>query len=251
MVTRNRATHRFCMSFAMVMAVGAAPGLAWGQSTLDDDPAPKVTIEDLEGQEEDLEKARLGVGVRFRGNYLPAGAFELFVEEAPGGLFQPGFSVDFVRRKRNFELVAGIGYDRIRTKDGFWLEKGDEPPFNGTPDEIVFDGFGWISVEMMFIWHAVLHEKLFLRYGAGFGLGIMLGEVLQTDSTCTSAATSSCTPITSGAGQIDDPADVFPVYPIINLRTGLQYRPTDDVSINIDLGLRDTLFFGGGVEYFF
>jgi len=250
MFTQPRATRRFCSSFAVIVALVTSSALARAQTVLDDDPTPKVTVEDLEGKKEELEKARLGIGIRGRFNFIPRGEFELFVDEAPGGLFEPGFSIDFVRRKKDFELVAGIGYDRLRTDDGMWLEKGDQPPLQ-SPDFVEFDGFGWISVEMLFMWHAALHEKVFLRYGAGFGLGIMLGDVLQTDTTCTGAQTSTCTPITSGAGQIRDPADIFPVYPIINLRAGLQFRPTEDMAINLDIGLRDAFVGGLGVEYFF
>lgn len=234
-------------AFFAFFAVVAVPGQAHGQAALDDDELKAPPIPD---ELEETEKVRYGAG--FRGHYLffPKGGIELFVEEAAGGLSSTGFALDFVRRKGDFELVAGLGYASIRTEEGLFLEKGDEPPAE-SPDLVEYDGFGWITAEVLFMWNAALHEMFSLRYGAGFGLGIMVGEVLKTDTVCAGASTSTCTPITSGPGEIDNPADVFPVYPVISLRGGAQFRPTKDIAINFDLGLRTAFFAGFGFEYFF
>ena len=244
--TARRCTRIACVSAFLLSLLGSTIP-AFAQSAVDDDDispvAPKAELVTVD-------PVRYGVGLRTRMMWIPKGEIELFLEEAPSGMLEPGFAIDFVRRKGNFELVAGLGYDRIRTDDGVFLEKGDLPPAQ-TPDYVEFDGLGWITAEVLFMWHLPVHEIISLRYGAGFGLGLVVGEALQTDTTCTSQFTSSCTRITGGAGQIDDPADIFPVFPVVNLRAGAQVRPTPDMAINLDFGLRTAFFFGLGVEYFF
>lgn len=215
--------------------------------------APRAVSADSEEADASLaasaETPRYGAGLRFRYIFVPKGFIELFTEEAPSGLGEPGFAVDFVRRKGDFELTLGLGYDRIRTDDGLWLEKGDQPPAEA-PDFVRYDGLGWITAEALFMWNYALHDKFALRYGAGVGLGVIIGDALQTDTTCTGSSTATCTPITAG-GQVDDPADIFPVWPVISVRGGAQIRPTPELAINIDLGLRTVPFVGFGVSYLF
>ncbi|MBT8492303.1 MAG: hypothetical protein KJO07_04520 [Deltaproteobacteria bacterium] len=246
MAQRTRSLRRNFAALALVVTLGL-PSLAQAQAALDDDglPTPAAAADAV-----DPEAPRYGVQVRGRFMFLPKGLVEIAVDEAPSGMFEPGFGVDFIRRKGNFELVVGFGYDRIRTDEGLFLEKGDQPPAE-SPDYVVFDGLGWITGEVLFMWHTQLHEMVHLRYGGGFGLGLIVGDALQTDTVCTGASTSTCTPITSGPGQIDDPADIFPIWPVVNFRGGVQVRPNDDITINFDLGLRTAFFFGMSAGYYF
>jgi len=237
------------LAFVLLITALGTTRSAGAQVTDDDGLTPSAPVPAAEA-ELGADAVRYGIALRTRLMWVPRSEIELFVKEAPSGMLKPGFGVDFVRRKGNFELVAGLGYDGIGTDDGFYLEKGDTPPAQ-TPDYVRFDGLGWITAEVLFMWHVPLHEMVSLRYGAGFGLGYVVGDALQTDTTCTSQFTSSCTRITGGGGQIDDPADIFPVFPVVNLRAGAQVRPTKDVAINFDLGLRTAFFFGLGAEYFF
>ena len=195
-----------------------------------------------------------GVGLRLRGVFEPAFMMNLFVEEqTSGGMFHPGFGLELNRRKGEFELVLGLEYENVSPDDGYWLEKGDDGVSPGQfPDFVEFDGLSWFTADLTFMFHTLMSEKVAFRYGAGFGLGIVFGDALQTDSTCTGPNfDEQCTPITGGGGQINDPADIPPVFPVVNLILGAQFRPSKKVSINVEGGLRTLFFFGISGTYYF
>jgi hypothetical protein len=195
-----------------------------------------------------------GVGLRLRGVFEPAFMMNLFVEEqTSGAMFHPGFGLELNRRKGDFELVLGFEYENVSPDDGYWLEKGDDGVSPGQyPDFIDFDGLSWFTTDLTFMFHSAMSEKVAFRYGAGFGLGIVFGDALQTDSTCTGTDfDNDCTPITGGGGQIDDPADIPPVFPVVNLILGMQFRPSRSVSINVETGIRTLFFFGLSGTYYF
>ena len=242
--------------FCLIVACGwlfANPAAA--QSTLDDDGAPQPAVKEPQVTQPALGEpvAEYGIGVRGFLMITPKFLLEAFFEEVPSGGLNPGFALEFVRRKGEFELAVGLGYNPLSTDDGPYLEKGDDPAIPGqTPDFTEFDGFGWITADVLFMWHKPLHEKVSLRYGAGIGLGIMVGNILQTDTTCTNSNTASCTPIMQGqAGEFRAESDTPPVFPVVNLVGGIQFKPIPKLAINVETGLRTTLFVGTKVAYFF
>jgi hypothetical protein len=265
--------------FGLVVAVSLASAAgsmssAWAQG---DDPAgddddsgaeeaaPKEGIEG--GGFDDYETAEAkkkaeiepeyGLGVRVRTVFVPKPILELFVEEASGGVFQPGFGLELSRRKGNFELVLGLEYESLSPDDGFWLDKGDDPNDpEETPDFLEFNDLAWVTADIAFIFNAALTESLSFRYGAGLGIGVVLGEVLQTDSTCTPGTDDiqeDCTPDQTGAPgrQLNDPADLPPVFPVVDLIVGLQFRPIDKLTLNVETGIRTVGFFGVSSTYYF
>ncbi|HET6610611.1 MAG TPA: hypothetical protein VFG83_01415 [Kofleriaceae bacterium] len=195
-----------------------------------------------------------GVGLRLRQVYVPEALIELFVEDASSGVSHTGFGGEVIRRHGNFELSLGIEYEHINPDDGLWLEKGDTPGEPGeSPDFVEFDGFGWVDADVTFAWHKPINDVLAFRYGAGFGLGIIFGDVLQTDTLCQPGGNiNSCDPVESGAqGQYKDNADLPPVFPVINLLAGLQLRPVENLTIDIEVGLRSVAYAGTTVAYYF
>jgi hypothetical protein len=92
-----------------------------------------------------------------------------------------------------------------------------------------------------------------LRYGGGFGLGVLLGDVLQTDAICTGRNVNDpgvCM-VDPNAAQVNEPADVPPVFPVINVVGGVQFRPMPQLLINLELGLRTAPYLGLGTQYLF
>ena len=229
--------------FLSILLCFAGSGLAHAEEEVEDADA-EVT--------ENEAPVEYGVAVRGLAQITPKFMLELFWDEVPSGGLNPGFAVDFLRRRGNFEIAAGLGYGTLSTDDGLYLEKGDEPP-GETPDFTEFDGFGWVTLEVNFMWTKALHEMFALRYGAGIGLGIMLGDILQTDTTCTGTQTSSCTPVTQGGGgvQFQEPADTPPVFALVNVIGGVQIKPIPKLTINIDAGIRTSFFAGMSVGYYF
>lgn len=194
-----------------------------------------------------------GVGLRLRGVFEPAFMMNLFVEEqTSGGMFHPGFGLELNRRKGNFELVLGFEYENLSPDDGYWLEKGDDGVTPGQfPDFIDFDGLSWFTTDLTFMFHTPMSESVAFRYGAGFGLGIVFGDALQTDQVCSGPDFETQCMDAPGGEQVDDPADIPPVFPVVNLILGTQFRPSRKVSINIETGIRTVFFFGLSGTYYF
>jgi hypothetical protein len=194
-----------------------------------------------------------GVGARLRWIFVPRGLIELFLADAASGVGSPGFGLEAVRRKGDLEIALGLEYESLSPADGFYREKGgDDSPgsVSAKTDFTEFDGFSWLTLDATIVLHRQLAPKFFLRYGAGLGFGILLGEVRQTDAICTSAdVADDCVAATSG--QVDDPADTPPVFPVVNLLVGGQYRHDDKLSFNLELGLRTVFYTGVGATYYF
>jgi hypothetical protein len=260
-MSRRRAR---CPEIVALLAVLAAAAPAAGQEVDDEDPAPPADPESAESEGFDdyarptgAPFADWGVGLRLRYVFLPKGMIELFLEEVPSGVGHGGIGIEATRRKGDFEMSFGLEYESLAPDDGFFREKGggDDPAsVSADTDFTEFDGFGWVTLDATFVFHNPLNDKFALRYGAGFGLGIITGRVLQTDSTCTSTnIQEDCTAITNpGPGNdFKKEADVPPVFPVVSLLVGAQYRATDKISVNLEVGLRTIFYTGIGATYFF
>jgi hypothetical protein len=199
--------------------------------------------------------ATVGIGVRMRYIFLPQSVLELFLGHATS-LSSYAFGGEVIRRKGNLDIAFGVEYANLSPSDGLYLEKNRNPANSSDyPDFVHFDGFGMISVDGTFIWHTDLTPWMSFRYGAGVGIGFLVGDIDKQKATCGSTTTT---------GQLDDPsvcpvtpgtvvrkADYPPVVPIVNLLLGLRIKLHDEVSLNVEAGFRDVFFVGGGIGYFF
>ncbi|HWO25953.1 MAG TPA: hypothetical protein VNO30_44775 [Kofleriaceae bacterium] len=212
-----------------------------------------------------------GVGFRLRSVRAPKGLLELFVESAPGGVSNVGLGVDFVRRRGNLELQLGFEYERIEPKEGVWIQSntnvaaGDEADFILSPKHNNNESLSWITAEFTFINHAEITKNFAIRYGGGAGIGILRGSLGRYDVFCNGATNADpepgCVPPAppfNGTGQFggDTPGEIVkynlpPVFPVVNAILGVQIRPFDKMTINIEGGLRTFPFFGVSGGYFF
>lgn len=192
-----------------------------------------------------------GVGVRARYAGLPRGVLELFVDEASSGVAHPGIGLELIRRRGGFELSLGFEVESLSPEDGLWLDKGDTPP-GETPDLVEFDDFGWVTVDLSVIWHTPVHDRVALRYGGVLGVGVLRGDILRTDTTCTGATTDTCTPIAGpGQGRYREAEDLPPVVPVIGALVGAQYRPVDNLALSVEAGMRSVAYAGTSLYYVF
>jgi hypothetical protein len=250
---------------------------AWAQAALDDDKsatpptsgAPPATDTSGAAHKSDVE---YGIGFRLRNVRIPRGEIELFVEKAgDSGISNVGFGLDLTRRRNNIELQLGIEYEHVNPSEGVYIESnknvanGDEADFVLSPDHSNHQ-LGWLTFEFTFLGHAKIANNLFVRYGAGGGLGIVLGELRHYDVVCVGAtnemAEPGCVPNVApftGNGQPGDGKATFeivkyklpPVFPVLNGIIGLQFRPMPKLTVNVEGGLRTFLFFGVSSSYFF
>lgn len=199
----------------------------------------------------DPEAPRHGIGLRLRYVFVPKGLIELFVEEAPSGMGNGGFGLDYIYRKKQFEFSVGFEYDALSPDDGYFVERGGSPLKLGTTDFIEFDGLSWFTIDAAFVFHKPLSELVSLRYGGGFGFGIVRGEILETDAVCIGDDTQTeCSPI-GGGGQQQEKQDFFRFPPVFNALAGVQLTPGDNLAINLEVGLRTVFYTGVGAQYFF
>lgn len=205
--------------------------------------------------------AQYGLGVRARYVTIPNFMLEWFLAHATSMQSFTAVGAEVVRRRGNFDLVVGLEYDAIAPQEGLYQEKGDSlvacgPPTGDEsqcPDFVTGEDLALLGADISFLWHLKVHPLVQLRYGAGIGIGVVLGEVEQHDRVC---------PSETSLGDLDDPkacrdimqvknADIPPVVPIVNLLVGARFQLHDQISLNIEGGFRDMFFFGGGVNYLF
>lgn len=242
------ACRRFVTLAAAALALGAGAAVAHAQAALDDDDSssPSTTTSTAVATGE---KTNVGVGFRLRNVRVPQGLIEVFVQRAPGGASNVGFGLEVSRRKGQFEVQLGLEYEKISIDKGIWVENGDNIPTD-EPDYVEFDNFGWVTAELSFLYHTPIIPQLSVRYGGGAGIGVLTGDVLRTDYRCTTASLDSCMESPT-AENVKKPYDLPPVMLVVNAIVGVQIRPTDEIFINVEGGLRTIPFFGTTAGYYF
>lgn len=237
---------------AVVMWVMPSTALAQGVVLEDDEPEAEEPPPADTSSLSDAPKTDYGIGVRLRNVFIPEGLLEFFVEDAPSGISNVGFGIEGVRRKGDLEISLGIEYESLNGEDGLWIDKGDSIPQDEV-DKVQYEDFAWVTVDATFIWHTRVHEMFAIRYGAGIGLGILMGDVLRTDYICpgTELAEPPCYQ-KPNAEHIRDPEDkVPPVFPVLNAVIGAQFRPVKNISVNAEVGMRTAFYYGLTGTFFF
>lgn len=210
-----------------------------------------------------------GLGVRGRWATVPSWLLGIFLQEKQS-LSSYAVGLEGFRRSGSFDLVLGVGWQALSPPDGNWLGKGKNP--REDTDYVQFRSLGAVSVDVAFISRTELNPYVFLHYGGGIGIGIITGKMLRTSDGSPGCQTApgdvtKCYPIictqngcsettlANSEGQPDGPQspsrfkdpDVPPVYPIVNLITGLDFKipSAPGLELKIDLGYFFPYFFLG------
>jgi hypothetical protein len=255
--------HKLCLAATLMGAAFAGPARAEDSVMTPGEGAPAASTEASSGEK----KVEWGIGVRARSVRAPKGLLELFVERAPGGVSNIGLGVDLVRRRGNLELQLGFEYERIEPKEGVWIQRDtnvavDEVDYILSPKHNNNKSLGWITAEFTFINHASITKNFAIRFGGGLGIGVVTGSLGRYDVFCSGATNANpepgCVPPefggtashSSGSPQIVQ-YNLPPVFPVVNAILGVQIRPLDKMTINLEGGLRTFPFFGVSGGYFF
>jgi hypothetical protein len=208
-----------------------------------------ISLHDARADEKD--DGKLGLGVRMRYIHVPHQVLDLFVERSAGSGSHPGFGLEFIREKGDMVFTIGLEYESIAPKSGVYIDKGDTIPEDPV-DYVEFDDFTWVTLDFSFIGQRTLGTKyLALRYGAGLGIGYIMGDVLRTDYLCSSEDVSSCQQDPAAENVETPDEDIPPLFPVLNVLLGIQIRPLDNVAINIEGGIRTVPFVGTSVALLF
>jgi hypothetical protein len=224
--------------FAVVIAICMTLGTLWARDARADEESKK-------------DDAKIGVGVRMRFVHMPSQVIELFVERSGGSATHRGWGVEFIREKGDMAFTIGLERELIAPKDGIYIDKGDRIPEDPV-DYVKFREFEWITLDFSFIGQQTLGtEFIALRYGAGLGIGYIMGDMLRTDYLCSNEDVSSCSQ-DPNAVDIEAPEeDIPPVFPVLNVLLGFQLRPVANVAINVDGGIRTVPYVGTSVSVLF
>lgn len=270
------------LCFAVVVSSGFAGGSAFAGPALDDDaqkPSPTS-----EAQTPDCAKdaadprcsgatstsqdgVEYGIGLRGRSVWVPKGVLELFLTRAAGGAHNYGAGLELTRRRGTTELQLGFEYERVTVGEGVWINKGDDVSRGDEADYVLSPEhsgkhLGWFTIEFTFLNHAEVTKVLSVRYGGGIGLGILTGALEHNNVFCNGATNSQpepgCVPPRfNGDAEYAEGTETQvayelpPVFPVVNAILGLQIKPTDKLTINIEGGIRTLPFAGISTTYFF
>jgi hypothetical protein len=201
-------------------------------------------------KESDAERVEWGFGAQARQLHAHVWTQKRFVEDTPGEAHENGVAIEFTRRTKQIEFVFALGYDELDGRDGYYLELGEDPTMPGTVSYLDFQELSAITVEGTIVGHAQIHKILSLRYGAGLGLGIIRGQVLQTDMICSSdRIQEDCVDDPNGEKQ-ETPADIPPVVPVVNILVGVELRPVKPIAVHLDVGIHTVPFIGAGATLY-
>ena len=113
---------------ATLLLVGGMNSSAWAQD-MDDESGDSADDESMDSDvpmaaevPDDPDAVKHGVGLRLRYVFVPKALIDLFIEEGPGGMGNPGFGLDYVRRKKDVEISIGFEYDKLDGTEGYYVE---------------------------------------------------------------------------------------------------------------------------------
>ena len=218
-------------------------------------------------------KVQYGIGLHVRAIFVHQWLLNLFLDESTN-LNSVAFGGEFIRRKGNFDLIASVDFGFYSPANGNYLGNGKNPAVD--TDYIDFRGLNVLSFSVHFIWHHYFTNWLSLVWGAGVGLGIVLGEIWRIsnqgctvdnagdENTCYPRSLGSpkspeqwaekCTK--EGSDSVANPCfykedDVWPVVPMIHLLIGLNFKISEQFSVRLDGGFRNAFYIGTTGHYFF
>jgi hypothetical protein len=120
-------------------------------------------------------KSYFFVGLRYRGNVIPAFMINLFIDEV-STIYTNLIGVEFDLRKDNFSLVPALSYHELGTGgDKLARQKNtkDEPQNYS----VINSSMKIIYASVDLLWSTKLSKNVDFEYGAGFGLGAVFGDL--------------------------------------------------------------------------
>jgi hypothetical protein len=225
--------------------------------------------------------AQYQLGARVRGIFITSDMLSPYLV-ARTSMESVAVGAELVFRRPTFDVVTSLDFAFTSPHDGNFLGRGKDPSMD--THYVEFHDLNFLSVDVSIIGHTALTRWLELRYGAGMGLGLVLGDVLLTADSprCTAQNASNpsqCYPISPTVGEIRlnqpdtqaklkatenpskidlaiDPhrhvtADKPPVLPVLNVVVGLRFILQRHLASTVELGFRDAIFVGAALHYLF
>src|SRR5262249_10523830 len=134
---------------------------------------------------------KYAVGARVRYLFVPNSFFAPYLQAATQ-MNSASVGLEFIYRKDTYDAVTSIDFSYLNIDDGNWLANNHDPSLDS--HYVQFRDLSCLSADVSIIGHHTWAAAPWftLRYGAGVGLGVVLGDVLLTNNStgCTAANVS-------------------------------------------------------------
>jgi hypothetical protein len=151
----------------------AAAKTAAGAATTVEPPADVWDIKDVE---ENPNKKYLFIGARYRGNIIPRFMLNMFVDEG-ATVYSNSIAIELDMRKDGFSLIPALGFTEYGTGDILFKEKGSKDiPGNYS---FVNSSMKAIYATADLLWSVKMSKNFDFEYGAGFGIGVIFGDLVN------------------------------------------------------------------------
>jgi hypothetical protein len=231
------------------------------------------------------EDQRFALGARVRGLWFTPAMLAPFAQTT-SSLSTIDGGAEFIYRRKAYDVVTSLDLLFLNLPDGNFVGAGRDP--SQDTHYVQFGNFGqlnFLSMDVSIVGHTALTRWLEVRYGAGVGLGLILGDVqvINNGRQCTAqnyADLHACYPHTPD-GRVNIPLDAAdaqaklratekpgaidladdphlhatnnkpPVMVVLNAQLGLRFRVQRHLAFDVDVGFRDGIFFGGAFHVLF
>ena len=226
--------------------------------------------------------ALYGIGFHARALFVPEWLQNAFLASS-NAINSGALSVQFIRRKGNFDLVANLDFGFYSPPDGTYLAKNKQPELDA--NYIQFRNLDVLGLEVAFVWHHELLPWLSLIYGGGVGLGFVLGDIYRIHDFAGNCHADNlknyrrCNPVspTDVTGQFEWNANrnawlnahagsgsdtaaaphfyredgVWPVVPILHLLAGFDFKIGEQLGVQVHGGFHTVAFYLGATGLYF
>lgn len=144
---------------------------------------------------------------------------------------------------KKFDLQFGLNHYLLNFQNGKWLVSGEDEK---EETDFVEADLQMIDLDITAMWKFDLHQYVRYRIGAGMGFGFIFGKYESFDYLYDEDEEKYIKQTES-----EEP-DLPPVIPIITFQTGFFFHFIPDrFGLNVDFGVRNGLYVGGGLQGFF
>jgi hypothetical protein len=138
------------------------------------EPPPEAW--DVKDVEELPGKKYLFVGARYRGNIIPQFMLNMFVDEG-ATVYSNSVAIELDMRKDGFSLIPALGFTEYGTGDILFKEKNSKDIAGNY--SFVNSSMKALYATVDLLWSAKISKHLEFEYGAGFGLGVIFGDLVN------------------------------------------------------------------------
>jgi hypothetical protein len=131
---------------------------------------------DQKDVEEKDGKTYLFIGLRYRGALIPKFMLNIFVDEGKS-VYTNTVGLELDIRKEGFSLIPALSYAELGTGDILFKEKGAKDTIAGNYN-LVNSSLKVIYATADLLWSTKISKNVEFEYGAGFGLGVVFGDLV-------------------------------------------------------------------------